>query len=126
MRWHSRVFARRGPKTKGKGSLFEARGTSPPPGHAGLYHAALLYSDRASLAAVIRRGKAAAIPLAGAAHRGDSKAGYLDNPDGNGVDLYHDFPRGLWPRDGEGHLTLASDRFSSDAFLDETEKGLDA
>ena len=46
----------------------------------------------------------AGIPLTGASDHGVSEALYLDDPDGNGVELYWDRPRGEWPRpeDGDG------------------------
>jgi len=102
-----------------------AGGTPPPQGHTGLYHAAFLYPDRAALAAVIKRVIAAGIPFTGAAHHGVSTAVYLDDPDGNGVELYCDLPRSDWPRDADGHLAMVNERFSIAAFLEEVEKGLD-
>lgn len=44
----------------------------------------------------------AGVPLAGAADHGVSEAVYLSDPDGNGLELYHDRPRDEWPRSEEG------------------------
>jgi catechol 2,3-dioxygenase len=79
-------------------------GSPPPPGATGLYHVAIRYPDRRTLADALRRVLAAGIPLEGASDHGVSEAIYLRDFDGNGVELYRDRPRGEWPRpaDGEG------------------------
>jgi catechol 2,3-dioxygenase len=45
-------------------------------------------------------------PITGASDHGVSEAIYLDDPDGNGVELYWDRPRDLWPKDDNGDLTM--------------------
>ena len=78
-------------------------GSPPPPGTTGLYHVAVRYPDRQTLADALRRVLEAGIPLQGASDHGVSEAIYLADPDGNGVELYRDRPREEWPRpDGEG------------------------
>ncbi|MER3456684.1 MAG: glyoxalase [candidate division GAL15 bacterium] len=73
-----------------------------PTGSVGLYHFALLLPDRAALAQVVRRLMDAAWPVEGASDHGVSEAFYLSDPEGNGLELYRDRPRELWPwRDGE-------------------------
>jgi catechol 2,3-dioxygenase len=81
-------------------------GTPPPPGHTGLYHTAIRYPDRASLADALRRLVAAEIRLDGASDHGVSEALYLRDPDGNGVELYWDRPREEWPRNPDGSLGM--------------------
>jgi len=91
-------------------NTWESRGGSPPPpGTTGLYHVAILYPTRAALADALRRLMAAGIPLTGASDHGVSEALYLDDPDGNGVELYWDRPKERWPRDASGGLALISD-----------------
>ncbi|MEM6762150.1 MAG: VOC family protein [Pseudomonadota bacterium] len=103
-------------------NTWESEGGSPPPaGHTGLYHAAFLYPDRKALVEVLKRVKAAGIPFDGAAHHGVSTAVYLRDPDGNGVELYFDFPEEDWPRDEDGNILLSNQRFSVDAYIAETE-----
>lgn len=85
-------------------------GTAPPPGHTGLYHTAILFPDRASLGAALRRVLAAGIDLDGAADHGVSEAVYLRDPDGNGVELYRDRPRDEWPVDAAGGLAMGNKR----------------
>jgi catechol 2,3-dioxygenase len=81
-------------------------GSPPPPGSTGLFHHAILYPTRAALADALRRLIAAKIPLDGAADHGVSEALYLRDPDENGVELYWDRPRDLWPRGPKGELAM--------------------
>ena len=73
-------------------------GPPPPPGTTGLYHVAIRYPDRKTLADAVRRVLDAGIPLTGASDHGVSEAIYLRDPDGNGIELYRDRPREEWPR----------------------------
>ena len=88
-------------------NTWESLGGSPPPdGSTGLYHTAIVYPTRAALAAALRRVLAAQIPLEGAADHGVSESIYLHDPDDNGVELYCDKPKELWPRDAAGNLAM--------------------
>ena len=74
-------------------------GTTARPEYAiGLYHVAILYPERASLAHVLTRLIAAHWPFSGFSDHGVSEAAYLSDPDGNGLELYVDRPRAAWPR----------------------------
>ena len=75
-------------------------------GAAGLYHAAILYATRAELATIVKRLIQAGYPLRGASDHGVSEAIYLDDPDGNGLELYWDRPRAEWPTTPTGELTM--------------------
>ena len=95
-----------------------AGGSPPPPGTTGLYHIALLYPTRAALADALRRLVAAAgIPLEGASDHGVSEALYLRDPDGNGVELYWDKPREVWPRTADGGLAMYTRRLDLEGLL---------
>ncbi len=87
-----------------------AGATPPPPGHTGLYHAAFLYPDRASLATVLKRIMAAGIELDGAADHGVSEALYLRDPDQNGVEIYRDRDPSNWPHNEDGTLAMTNTR----------------
>ncbi|MBS7813019.1 VOC family protein [Roseococcus pinisoli] len=101
-------------------NTWESLGGSPPPaGHTGLYHVAILYPDRASLAGVLQRVLAAGIQLEGASDHGVSEALYLRDPDGNGVELYRDRPREEWPKDDQGRMTMYTRRLDVSALLAE-------
>jgi catechol 2,3-dioxygenase len=94
-----------------------AGGTPPPPGTTGLYHVAILYPDRASLAGALRRLQRAGIPLDGAADHGVSEALYLRDPDENGLELYRDRPVEDWPRAPDGSLRMFTHPLDVDALL---------
>jgi catechol 2,3-dioxygenase len=88
-------------------NTWESRGGPPPaPGTTGLFHLAILYPDRPALADALRRLLAANISLEGASDHGVSEALYLRDPDGNGVELYCDRPRSLWPKGADGQVTM--------------------
>jgi catechol 2,3-dioxygenase len=65
--------------------------------HAGLYHVALLHSSRLELARTALRLASNRTMIDGASDHGISEALYLSDPDGNGVELYADRPRDVWP-----------------------------
>ena len=96
-------------------------GTAPPPGHTGLYHSAFLFPDRKALAQVLKRLVEAGYPLTGATDHGVSEALYLDDPDGNGVELYRDRPEADWPRAADGSLSMITKRLDVQALLAEAD-----
>jgi catechol 2,3-dioxygenase len=86
-------------------NTWESKGASPPPrGTTGLYHVAIRYPDRRTLAAAVKAVLEAGIRLDGASDHGVSEAIYLRDPDDNGIELYRDRPQEEWPRprDGDG------------------------
>lgn len=94
-------------------------GTPPSDGHTGLYHAAILYPNCAALAGATRRVLNAGIGLTGATDHGVSEAIYLDDPDGNGLELYQDRPSSEWPRDDDGQLVMVHRPLDIGALLKE-------
>jgi catechol 2,3-dioxygenase len=76
----------------------------------GLFHTAILYTERKDLAIVLKRLLDAKYPLTGASDHGVSEALYLDDPDGNGVELYWDRPPEEWPLDSDGNLMMITER----------------
>ena len=96
-----------------------AGGSPPPPRSTGLYHLAILYPDRVTLADALRRLMKAGVELDGAADHGVSEALYLRDPDENGVELYRDRPEAEWPRTPAGELAMFSHPLDLDALLKE-------
>jgi len=94
-------------------------GAPPPPGTTGLYHLAILYPTRAALGDALRRLIAAGIPLDGASDHGVSEALYLRDHDQNGVELYWDRPRELWPVTPDGHLSMGTRRLDLESLAAE-------
>ncbi len=103
-------------------NTWQSRGGSrPAPGTTGLFHSAILYPTRASLADALRRLQRAKYPLTGASDHGVSEALYLDDPDGNGVELYWDRPEAQWPRDAGGNLAMITAPLDLDALAAEAQ-----
>src|SRR5690349_23297997 len=72
----------------------------------GLYHTAILYPTRKEFAIIYERLRAANYALTGASDHGVSEALYLNDPDGNGVELYWDRPKEDWPRKFDGSIDM--------------------
>ena len=88
-------------------NVWESKGGAPPaPGSTGLYHTAILYPTRKLLADALSRLVVARIPLDGASDHGVSEALYLRDPDDNGVELYWDRPKEMWPQKEDGSLRM--------------------
>lgn len=103
-------------------NTWESQGGTPPPsGHTGLYHVAIRYPDRKTLADALRRLVEAGIPLSGASDHGVSEALYLNDPDGNGVELYRDRPKEEWPTNEDGSLGMFTRPLDVRALLAEAE-----
>jgi catechol 2,3-dioxygenase len=103
-------------------NTWESRGGPPPaPGTTGLYHVAIRFPDRRTLAQAVQRVLEAGIRLDGASDHGVSEAIYLRDPDGNGVELYRDRPREEWPRTGDGKLAMVTERLDLRALLAEAD-----
>ncbi len=96
-------------------------GSPPPAGTTGLYHVAIRYPDRRSLADALERLRRAGIALDGAADHGVSEALYLRDPDGNGVELHRDRARAEWPRSPDGELMMITQPLDVRALLAESE-----
>jgi catechol 2,3-dioxygenase len=101
-------------------NTWESRGgAAPARGTTGLYHAAILYPSRATLADALRRLQDAGVALEGAADHGVSEALYLRDPDGNGLELYRDRPIEEWPRDAAGEVLFVNAALDLAALLAE-------
>jgi catechol 2,3-dioxygenase len=88
-------------------NTWESQGGHPPaPGTTGLYHLAILYPTRVDLGRALKRLIHHGVQLDGAADHGVSEALYLRDPDENGVELYWDRPKELWPRDADGGIAM--------------------
>ncbi len=75
-------------------NTWHSKGASPAPVKvAGLYHAAILYPTRKDLALALKRLVDANYSLSGSADHGVSHAIYLNDPEGNGIELYWDRPK---------------------------------
>lgn len=99
--------------------LKESPGAEPQPeGTTGLYHYAILLPDRPSLGRVLKRITSSGHPLWGASDHLVSEALYLDDPDGNGIEIYHDRPRDEWRTSPDGNIEMATLRLNLREVLD--------
>jgi catechol 2,3-dioxygenase len=82
--------------------LTQQAGVALDDGHsAGLYHTAFLMPTRRDLARWVMHIANDRVPISGASDHGVSEAFYLDDPEGNGVEVYADRPPEVWDwRDG--------------------------
>ena len=104
-------------------NTWHSKGFEPAPeNHPGLYHTAILYPTRKDLAVALQRLISAKYPLTGASDHGVSEALYLDDPDGNGVELYWDKPHDQWPVDAIGNLKMVTEQLNLQDLLDEIVK----
>jgi catechol 2,3-dioxygenase len=101
----------------GLNTWYSKNGSPPSPRSTGLFHTAILYPTRKDLANALKRLVGARYPLTGASDHGVSHALYLDDPDGNGVELYWDKPRDEWPIDEEGGIAMITEALDVNELL---------
>ena len=87
-------------------------------GSAGLYHTAFLMPTRGDLARWILHVARSKVPLTGASDHAVSEAFYLDDPEGNGVEVYYDRPAETWQWTGND-LKITTDPLDIDSILRE-------
>jgi catechol 2,3-dioxygenase len=101
-------------------NTWHSKGAPPSPKHGvGLYHTAILYPTRKDLAVIYDRLRKNYYPLTGASDHGVSEALYLDDPDGNGVELYWDRPKEDWPKQEDGSFDMYTRALNLDDLLAE-------
>ena len=89
----------------------------------GLFHLAIVYPTRRDLAVIFKRLRENIYPLTGASDHGVSEALYLDDPDGNGVELYYDRPKDQWPRKADGSIDMYTRPLDLDGLMSELRTG---
>jgi len=68
------------------------------PGQVGLNHMAWRVGSLDDLEEFYHRLKAKGVPITRVADHGISLGIYFRDPDGNGIEVYYELPRGEWPR----------------------------
>lgn len=103
-------------------NTWHSKGGPPAPRNsAGLYHTAFLYPTRKDLAMILRRLIDEGYPISGASDHGVSEAIYLNDPDGNGVELYWDKPQDLWEYRADGSIVMVTEALDLEGLLRELE-----
>ena len=104
-------------------NTFAGAGAPPPdPERAGLYHTAFVYPDRRELARAVQRLVDHGFPPDHATDHGATVSVYLEDPDGNGVELYYARPRERW-FGPDGEPVLKADHFDFREILDHPDNG---
>jgi len=88
--------------------LIEDREAVPALGATGLFHLAIRVPSRLELARSIQRLILSRGALTGFADHLVCESIYLDDPDGNGIEIYADRPLEEWPLE-DGHVLMATD-----------------
>lgn len=99
----------------------EFGGMTPTEKSTGLFHYAILFPDRASKAGLIEQLMKANYPL-GAGDHLVSESFYLSDPEGNGIELYHDRDPETWKWD-EGKVEMGTFAVDVEAVLATKEEG---
>lgn len=86
---------------------------------AGLYHFAILFESRGDLARTLSKVLRMRPELfSGSADHLVSEAFYLNDPEGNGIELYFDREKTMWEWDGR-HIKMASIYLDPNSYLEE-------
>lgn len=105
--------------------LEQERSAKPDdPREAGLYHTAFLMPTRPDLARWILHVARSKVPLTGASDHAVSEAFYLDDPEGNGVEVYSDRPAESWQWTGDD-LRITTDPLDVEDILREVASSAD-
>ncbi|HEY5262230.1 MAG TPA: VOC family protein [Solirubrobacteraceae bacterium] len=90
-------------------SLIGDSSASPrDPRQTGLFHFAILVPSRRDLAVALTRVVQGGWRLSGASDHLVSEAMYLNDPDGNGIEIYWDRDRSAWRREASGEIAMAT------------------
>ncbi len=84
-----------------------------PRSSAGLYHLAIRVPSRAALGSALARIQST-WTLDGASDHAVSEALYLTDPEGNGVEVYHDRPQSDWPIAADGSVEMVTEPLDLD------------
>jgi catechol 2,3-dioxygenase len=104
-------------------ALVQLRGDSAAPRlnprATGLFHLAVLTPSRRELAYALARLARSRWPVSGASDHLVSEALYLNDPDGNGIEIYRDRERSEWRTNDDGQLAMATLRLDLESLAGE-------
>jgi catechol 2,3-dioxygenase len=100
--------------------VLEAGGVDRSHEEAGLFHVAFRVADREALARLLHRLEEHDVALSGASDHGVSEALYLEDPEGNGIELYRDRPQEDW-RYEDGDVVMETERLDLDDLRSEAD-----
>lgn len=85
---------------------------------AGLFHFALLVPSRAALGNIFYHLIKTEYPLAGASNHDVSEAIYLQDPEGNGIEIYRDVPSNEWQFEPNGNIVMGTSEMDYAAVIE--------
>lgn len=91
----------------------------------GLYHLALLLPTFEDLGTVLRHLLVNKLPLTGASDHGYSNALYLNDPEGNGIEIYWDKPKEEWDVQSDGTIVGITEMMDAEAALEASRTSFD-
>lgn len=100
----------------------DSRAARAPRSTPGLFHTAFLVPDRRELGRWLAHAAHNDVPLTGASDHLVSEALYLDDPEGNGIEIYRDRDRSEWTYVPDGTVKMATQRLDLQALYDEAPK----
>ncbi|WP_082684200.1 VOC family protein [Lentibacillus amyloliquefaciens] len=102
-------------------TLMQPKDVVPKEGRTtGLFHFAILLPSRADLSSFIKHVARAGARL-GASDHLVSEALYLNDPDGNGIEVYHDRPSNEWSW-SDGQVAMSTEPLDADSLVAESDK----
>lgn len=88
------------------------------PATAGLYHTAFLMPNRKELGRWLITAVMNKIPFTGFADHLVSEALYLNDPEGNGIEVYADRPHEGWSWEADGHVVMGTEQLDLENLVD--------
>ncbi|MBP2622907.1 VOC family protein [Streptococcus oricebi] len=98
--------------------LLKSSDTSSSKENYGLYHLAILLPDRQGLADIFKHLAELKLPLVGGADHGYSEAIYLEDLEGNGIELYRDKPQKDWDIREDGRIVGVTEELAAQAIYE--------
>ncbi|AGY82106.1 VOC family protein [Carnobacterium inhibens] len=92
------------------------------PAATGLYHMAFLLPTRKDLGEILYHLLVSKYPLTGASDHGYSEALYLDDPEGNGIEIYTDKPKSMWDIREDGQIAGVTEPMDAEAVIGEAKQ----
>lgn len=83
----------------------------------GLFHVAFLLPSRKDLGNALLHYLQVEAPLIGASDHGYSEALYLNDPEGNGIEVYHDKPQSEWDIRADGEIVGVTLEMDAEAVI---------
>lgn len=102
--------------------IADASAKPAKPGSAGLFHTAFLLPSRADLARWVQHAIDNRFAVTGASDHLVSEAIYLDDPEGNGIEIYRDREPAEWPRE-QGQIKMATEALDFASLLQSIKDG---